>query len=128
MRTSFLSIFCFLLLITSSISSVSAAVLTISDLRMTSDQIYEVYVITENGTYFQGEYNFEDPSKSTFILLEPGYDYHLVLKPSPTDWFATIPTTIEYMTSSEGSRLLGMILVFALFIGGFGAIFVKTVR
>lgn len=127
MRTSTFSIFLLLLLLSTSFAS--ASTLTISDMRMTHDQMYEVYLVTPNETFYQGELDFSDSGNAQFLLINnASYNYHLVCKPTPIDWFATVPSTLEYVTSSEGSRFLGMLLVFALFGGGFAAIFIKSVR
>lgn len=79
---------------------------------MIHNQKYDLYQITPNETIYLGEFNATDS-----VELQPQYDYHLVAKPDRLDWISSMWTSMELLTSTEGSRFLGAFLIICV-LGG----------
>jgi hypothetical protein len=103
-----------LLLFLSLIFPASASTVSLSDLHMVSFQKYDLYKVNQSSIEYVGEINSTDQ-----IYIDSDYDYQLVLKPDRMDWLASIPTTLSYLTSTDGGRVLGMLIIIIVFGGGF---------
>ena len=109
-------VFIFLLLVC---PTCSATTVSLSDLHLIQYQKYDIYQISPEGySTCLGEFNSTD----TFTM-DPAYDYHIVLKPSRLDWFQSVPTTINYMMSTDGGQFIMFLAFFMIFGGAFMAFF-----
>lgn len=112
------SIFFLVLIFTcTTINPASAISVSFADIHMISSQKIDVYQLDGVNATHVARMNSTDQ-----IVLDPTYNYQFVLLPDKTDWYKSMTTTLEYMTTSDGGQLVTALAFFAIFGGGFIAI------
>jgi len=110
MRTSLLFLSLLLIIIT---PLASASTVSLSNIHLVDSQKIDVYEIDGLNSTYLGEFNSTDS-----INLDPAKNYHFVLKPSKMDWYQSVTSGLDYMTTTDGGQVVIAILVFAVVGGG----------
>lgn len=112
MRT--LLFFSFLLLSALIIPLASANTVSFSNIHLVDSQKLDIYEIDGSNTTYLGQFNSTDS-----IELDPASNYQIVLKPSKMDWYQSMHSIMDYMTTTDGGQLITALAFFAVFGGGF---------
>ena len=116
MRTS-LAFFILLILI---LPLASATTVSFSNIHLVDSQKIDVYELDGLTATYLGEFNSTDS-----LTLDPTKHYQFVLKPSKMDWYQSVTTGLDYMTTTDGGQVFIAMLIFTAVGGSLIAIFTR---